>query len=180
VFYNSAWTCQSALPRYVVNGDGTVTDNRTGLMWEMHTSTCSGEVTCYTNTYTWTSTGTLADGTLFTSFIPGLNGGDYYSPATGQVVNAAAGSCFANHCDWRIPTIAELRTIIELTAAGCGSGTACIDLAFGPTQAIQCWSSSSLAGFPDDAWVVAFSDGNVYSNGQKPAAIAMRAVRGGR
>jgi len=46
-----------------------------------------------------------------------------------------------------------------VTAAGCGSGTACIDLAFGPTQAIQCWSLVRC-GFPDDAWVVAFSDGN--------------------
>jgi Collagen triple helix repeat (20 copies) len=78
VFYNNVWTCKSALPRYVVNGDGTVTDNQTGLMWELHTSTCSGEVTCYTNSYTWSINGSgPADGTLFTSFMAGLNGGDY-------------------------------------------------------------------------------------------------------
>jgi len=31
VFYSNAWICRSALPRYVANGDGTVTDNQTGL-----------------------------------------------------------------------------------------------------------------------------------------------------
>ena len=76
VSYQGVLVCKSTLPRYVDNGDGTVTDNITGLMWEKKTSTCTGEITCWTNFYTWTSTGTLADGTLFTSFIAGLNGGD--------------------------------------------------------------------------------------------------------
>jgi hypothetical protein len=46
VFHNNAWTCSpSGLPRYVVNGDGTLTDNQTGLMWELQTTACSGEIT---------------------------------------------------------------------------------------------------------------------------------------
>ena len=75
VSYQGALVCASTLPRYVSNGDGTLTDRQTGLMWEIQTNTCAGEVTCYSNGYGWSATGSLADGTLFTSFIAGLNGG---------------------------------------------------------------------------------------------------------
>jgi hypothetical protein len=75
VSYQGALACKSTIPRYIDDGDGTVTDNQTGLMWEKKTSTCSGEVTCVNNAYSWSLTGTPADGTLFTTFIAGLNGG---------------------------------------------------------------------------------------------------------
>jgi hypothetical protein len=183
VSYHGALVCASSVPRYVANGDGTLTDNQTGLMWEMQTSACSGEITCMNNTYTWSSTLALADGTLFTGFIAGLNGGDYYSPSTGQVVSAGPGSCFANHCDWRIPTIAELQTIIETTASGCDSGSPCIDPAFGPTQPSNYWSSSSTAGNTQNAWVVYFFDGQIFGAGgvgEKISPYYARAVRNGR
>jgi Protein of unknown function (DUF1566) len=144
--------------------------------WEMQTSTCTGEVTCYSNQYTWSSTGTPADGTLFTSFIAALNGGDYYSPSAGQVVSGGVGVCFANHCDWRIPTIAELDTIDDLSASGCSSGSPCIDTAFGPTQASDYWSSSSSASFGISAWGVSFNNGLVFFN-FKTISFYARAVR---
>jgi hypothetical protein len=183
VFYTpsggtGAWTCTSQLPRYVANGDGTVTDNLTGLMWEMQTSACSGEVTCWYNTNNW-SPDTTADGTLFTGFIAGLNGGDYYSPSAGQDVSAGAGSCFANHCDWRLPTITELQTIVESTASGCGSGSPCIDPVFGPTKPNVFWSSSSVAGSPFVAWGVDFDNGLVGKD-SKDGYFYARAVRSGR
>jgi hypothetical protein len=34
VFNGLLWVCQSDLLRFVDNGDGTITDNLTGLMWE--------------------------------------------------------------------------------------------------------------------------------------------------
>jgi Protein of unknown function (DUF1566)/Collagen triple helix repeat (20 copies) len=173
---NGTQTCQ---PRYADNGDGTVSDNQTGLMWEKQTSTCAGEVTCINNFYSWSSTGTLADGTLFTNFLAGLNGGDYYSPSAGQIVSASPTTCFVNHCDWRIPTLAELETIIESTAADCGSGSNCIDPAFGLTLTLadDFWSSSS--GNADFAWGVYFGEGNAFSN-FKTARYYARAVRSSR
>lgn len=180
VFYNNAWICKSALPRYVVNGDGTLTDNQSGLMWEMQTSACGGEVTCYSNTYIWSSTGTLADGTLFTNFLAGLNGGDYYSSSVDQIVNnTGAGVCFANHCDWRIPTIAELQTIFDTALSACGYSLPCIDPAFGPTQANNYWSTSTLASNPNAAWNVPFY-ANISNYNAKFAANAARAVRAAR
>jgi hypothetical protein len=131
------------------------------------------------NSYSWSSSGTAADGTLFTNFLATLNGGDYTSPSAGQDVSNGPSACFANHCDWRIPTIAELNTIIETSAPGCGSVSACIDPAFGPTQASFYWSSSSLAGSPFGAWGVFFSGGNV-GNYSKTFDNYARAVRSGR
>lgn len=186
VSYQGALACKSTLPRYVANGDGTVTDNQTGLMWEVQTSTCSGEVTCYSNTYDWSATGSAADGTLFTTLIAGLKGGDYYNPSIGQIYNPGLGSaCFVNHCDWRIPTVAELQTIIELTAPGCSSGSPCIDPAFGPTQTGVYWSfSSQVASSANNffAWHLYFGTspyGNAGSSAKDEPYYA-RAVRSGR
>jgi hypothetical protein len=153
VFYQGAWTCRSALPRYVNNGDGTLTDNQTGLMWQMQTSACQGEVTCVNNTYTWSAISTSSggipdahlDGTLYTDFIVALNGGVYFDPSLGQYLsNQLAPSCFAHHCDWRIPAILELTSIILKTSV-CDSlpGFPCIDPVFGPTQPALYWSSTA-------------------------------------
>jgi hypothetical protein len=162
VSYQGVLTCMSALPRFVDNLDGTVTDNLTGLMWTVSTSKCIGEVTCYSTTYAWSSTGTLADGTLFTSFLAGLNGGDYYSPSAGLLVNAVTGVCFANYCDWRIPTRWELKGIVQSSAPACGSGSPCIDPSFGPTRDPSiCWSASTVASDADFAFYVDFLVGNV-------------------
>jgi hypothetical protein len=166
----------------VVNGDGTLTDHQTGLMWELKTSACGGEITCLNNYYTWGTGDNNPDGTLYTSFLATLNGGDYTSPSAGQDVSNGPTACFANHCDWRIPTIAELNTIIETSAPGCTTGSPCIDPAFGPTQASGYWSSSSLAGFPNGAWFVNFSNGFVNGYGGKFGTDDgyARAVRSGR
>jgi hypothetical protein len=163
----------------VNNGDGTLTDHQTGLMWELKTSACSGEITCVNNQYTWSSSATASDGSLFTSFLATLDGGDYASLSAGQDVSNGPTPCFANHCDWRIPTIAELNTIIETSAPGCTTGSPCIDPAFGPTQASNYWSSSSWAGDPNGAWFVNFFNGNV-SLLNKTDGIYARAVRSGR
>jgi hypothetical protein len=184
VFFQGAWTCRSALPRFVNNGDGTVTDNRTSLMWELQTVACTGEVTCVNNEYSWSASGVAADGTLFTMFIAGLNGGDYYSPSIGQIVNPDLDSttfaCLANHCDWRIPTASELVSLFYVTPVCSLPGFPCIDGAFLPTQASGYWSSSTEPALPQFVLGVNFHQDNNGFDATKTIQHYARAVRTAR
>jgi len=92
-----AQTCNSNIPldrpdtRYTDNGDGTVTDNETGLMWKQcsegqSTSTNACD-TGSANTYTW-----------------------HEALAQAQSANAAS---FATYSDWRVPNLKELKSLVE-------------------------------------------------------------------
>jgi hypothetical protein len=172
VISNGALACQ---PRFNVNGDGTLTDNLTGLMWELKTgtfldNTCPGGASVHdvNNCYSWSVGDNNSDGTLYTSFLATLNS-DFSSSGTS--------SCFANHCDWRIPNIVELQGILQ--APFRCAVVPCIDSAFGPTQGNVYWSSTVSVLDPSFAWGVNFNGGFVFVFGELDTAPA-RAVRGGR
>jgi Protein of unknown function (DUF1566) len=134
-------------------------------------------------TYNWSGTGARADGTAFTDFLGTLNFGLLSNPPGATVTN-----CFANHCDWRLPTIEELRGILEPGAPGCprpgseptGFAEACIDPRFGPTKAGYYWSATTDAGSSSHAWLVNFSNGlGIPGAGTKIFGVHVRAVRNG-
>src|SRR5262249_25913727 len=123
------------------------------------------------NTYTWSGTGTAADGTAYTDFLVKLN-----TPP-----------CFAGHCDWRLPSeeghnppgtgANELESIL-LAPFPCGTSP-CIDPIFGPTVAdATFWSATTDSGNPVHAWAVFFENGGVAS-GAKDFDLYLRAVRSG-
>lgn len=157
--------------RFVDNGDGTVTDQQTGLQWEKKT-TAVGSGTNYAdphdvdNIYKWNLTygDTTPNGTVFTDFLDKLNGG------------LGANTCLARHCDWQLPTADELRTIL-LDAYPCGASP-CIDPIFGPTVAFYYWSTTTIASNPILTWVVYFDNGSVYF-ARKDYTNYVRAVRAG-
>ena len=189
--------------RFVDNGDGTVTDNLTGLQWEKKGNTCVGGGNagayctvasqcpggtcscsgphCVTNTYTWNPTlgGYTPAGTAFTGFLNTLNGGvtgvGNCTSSDGTAVTTAG---FAGHCDWRLPTIQELKTIVDGDAAGCSFGSPCIYPIFGPTVAGSYWSGTTQAGISFYAYFVDFGSGDVV-NDAKNFVIYVRAVRAG-
>jgi hypothetical protein len=136
--------------RFVDNGDGTVTDNQTGLQWEQKVSPGGGATDPHDvdNLYNWSNPfgcpAGCPDGAAFTDFLGRLNN------CTSTDGTAVTDAGFAGHCDWRLPTIQELQTIIDLGASGCGSGSPCIDPTFGPTAPFY-WSSTTQAGPPPPA-----------------------------
>jgi hypothetical protein len=152
--------------RFVDNGDGTVTDNATGLMWEKRQNydSIANFIDPHDadNAYTWTAGGIgAADGTVFTDFLPKLN---------------QSGLCFTGQCDWRLPTIAELRTIVLNPC----SAAPCIDPTFGPSPNGFYWSSTQ-APWPftgSFVWGVDFNGGITFTN-PKNNPVFGRAVRGG-
>ena len=179
-----------ASPRYVNNMDGTLTDLKTCLMWEMKTGTVGSAVDCsmttcsdphdVNNGYQWcsgtfpatcTNSSNPPDGGVFTDFLQRVNG---------QLCATSTCPGFGGHSDWRVPTLAELQTILDLTQPGCGvfspTGT-CIDPAFGPSRA-STWSASTNAANADNAFAINFDIGNT-AMGVKTTSIVVRAVRGG-
>ncbi len=164
--------------RYSDNGDGTVTDVDTGLVWEKKTGldnvVNAGDPHDADNVYTWSSSGTSADGTAFTDFLAALNDGVSSDPSANPPVTG----CFANHCDWRLPSIAELQGIVDLSL--CANPGACIDPAFGPTPVYSYyWSATTVTSTTTSAWDVKVGSSGAVLNFGKSGADWVRAVRGG-
>jgi hypothetical protein len=143
--------------RFVDNGDGTVTDTQTSLMWEKKDD--GAGLHDKDNTYTWTG--------AMSEFISEVNG--YSDDQTSQ-------TGLGGHSDWRMPTSLELETIL-LAPYPCGTSP-CIDSVFGPTVAGNYWSSTTIASFPYAAFYVPFF-GFFVDTFDKTNSNYVRAVRGG-
>lgn len=173
---NSLDGCQLNGARFVDNRDGTVTDRKTGLVWEQKDNLDGNpnlsDPHDADNSYGWSSSGTAPDGTMFTAFLFGLNGGT--SPD-----GVATDGCFAGRCDWRLPTVEELAGIVDKTQGSCvDEGGPCIDATLEPMQADGYWSTTTFSRNATRAWIVDFSGGGLAEGG-KDVAFFVRAVRGG-
>jgi hypothetical protein len=82
------------------------------------------------------------------------------------------------HDDWRLQTIEELQSIVDLSATGCMTGGLCINSIFTPTQSDFYWSASTYVGASDLVWSVDFEYGDVFVLA-KASAFYVRAVRSG-
>ncbi len=149
--------------RFVDNGDGTVTNGLTTLVWEKKTNDAT--VHDEGNVYTWSTGTNTDDGTAFTSFLATVNGGGGFAGANG----------------WRLPTLAELQTIVEdfaCTKSSCNCGSPpCLDGTFSPTPSNFYWSATSYV-LANLAWYVSFDQGAVYY-AIETVGLYVRAVRGG-
>lgn len=154
-----AQTCNSAIPRsapgsrYTVHGDGTVTDNKTGLMWKQCEEGLSG-ADCATGTaqsLTWQAA--------------------LQRPAT---LNASGG--FAGYQDWRLPNLNELESLREVSCSNPSINTT----VFPGVIASNVWSSSPVARYSSDAWLVHFYNGNSNFNHDRDGSYRVRLVRGGQ
>ena len=136
-------------------------------MWEKKTD--DGTIHDRDDRYGWTAGADEPSGTAFTEFLRTLNACD-------SLDGIAMTGGFAGYCDWRLPTVAELQTIL-LAPFPCATNP-CVDPVFGPTASFYYWSSTTLSVFADDAWYVLFSSGNVLYE-LKNGEFGVRAVRSG-
>lgn len=153
--------------RFMNNGDGTVSDLDSGLIWEKKDDL--GGVHDKDNTYSWTTGSPYGPtGTVFTTFLYNLNG------QTSNDGSNTVTSCFTGHCDWRLPTVQELQGIL---VAGCATDP-CIDPTFGATRSDTHWTATTHSSAAGSVWFVSFYDGLVFY-GNKSINVYVRAVRGG-
>jgi len=122
--------------RYVDNGNGTVTDTSSSLIWQQATAP---------NTYNWD-----------------------------QAISYCRSLSFAGYTDWRLPTLDELKTLLDYTQAPPKIN----HMYFPDTVSSFYWSSTTDASSTYSAWGVDFLNGNVYIYYMN-LSYYVRAVRGG-
>jgi hypothetical protein len=155
---------QKGLARsYTDNSNGTITDNRTGLVWERLGDDNIDTIHDKDTIYTW-------------------------AEAFAKVQQLNTSPCFAGQCDWRLPNVNELHSILDYAGTSTTLLVATVfntDCAPGCTvTACSCatggahWSSTTDTEFPELGWEVLFDVGYVV-NDAKVSPNFVRAVRGG-
>jgi hypothetical protein len=151
---------RAGLARFDVdNGDGTITDHLTGLMWEKLSD----------------------DGSIHDKDTGYLNHAGAFVKI--DALNSAA---FAGHNDWRLPNRRELDSIIDLGRynpavppvfhQGCVAS--CTVLTCSCTRNHIYWSSSTSHTTNTNVWVVNSIDGDIYEYGRAAGdSLHVRAVR---
>jgi len=135
------------------SSDYTTTDNTAGLIWKSCVEGLSGPA-C--------ASGTAAQYALSP---------DAATPACNALNAANGGFGYAGRTTWRLPTIEEIKTIINFD----GSSPTVTGAAFPATPAFAHWTSSTYAPSPTSSWTVNFGIGGTTSTLQT-AALYVRCV----
>jgi len=92
-----------------------------------------------------------------------------------EAITYCKGLSLAKHADWRLPSVQELKSIIDDSTTN-----PAIDATYFPnTNSSYYWSSTTYASYTSIAWNVSFSDGYAGSYG-KTYGFYVRCVRPGQ
>ncbi|MFT2110872.1 DUF1566 domain-containing protein [Marinomonas sp. 2405UD68-3] len=128
-------TPTTASSRFTINGDETVTDLKTGLMWKQCAEGLSGS-DCET-------------GSVSSAF---------WDVFLRSVITLNEGDGFAGHTDWRMPNVKELRSIVE---EQCYRPAVNLEV-FPNTPIVSFFTSTPVKDVSqDNIWVVEFIHGRV-------------------
>ena len=189
--------------RFVDNADGTITDNETGLMWEKKTELdgagnlanphdadngyrCAGNCSiggspCQPTAPAAALCTAKSD---HVSDCHECTGGEGSCNSTNTIWALAAelnNTNFAGHADWRVPTLAELTSLIDYADAtapvvdvkfhGASCGAGCMNIMNAACSCTQTagpigtsgpyWSASTQAADQSNEWMVNFGIGSV-------------------
>lgn len=138
--------------RFRDNGNGTVTDRLTGLMWRK----CS-------EGQTWEPRGNTCTGEA-----SGFGWDDALNHV--EILNLQGG--VLGHRDWRLPTIRELSSLVDYDRHN-----PIDERVFPATPERWFWSSTPFFRFPKRAWIVAFGYGDVSTERIDNRGLHIRLVR---
>ncbi len=152
-------------PSYTDNGDGTITDNVTGLIWEKLSDDRS--VHDFNKTYSW------------------------YDAFNVKIATLNTPPCFTGNCDWRLPNRRELESLVDVGQNApavdpvfhdtntCTMG--CTVTTCSCTASNFYWSSTTFQDPSQKfAWAVDLGAGRItYYEKTSGNLLSVRAVRGG-
>lgn len=151
---------KGAARSFTDNGDGTISDATTGLVWEKLSN--DGSIHDWKNQYSWNDAFAVK---IFT-------------------LNASA---FGGHSDWRLPNLTEMMTMLDWEVSspatfsafwdGCEAG--CSITTCSCTLPGRFWTSTTDNYNPSAAWEVDFQLGEMAWDFKTNPYPAVRAVRGG-
>lgn len=149
------------------NGDGTITDQRTTLMWEKLSN----------------------DGSIHD-----VDDVAFWWAGAFKKVSDLNSQAFAGYSDWRLPNARELNTLTNFAAYNPAVDPAfnnnclpgCTQTECSCTNEAPYWSSTTIQFTPQNAWALDFKTASMVSNKQKwppssssTPSVYVRAVRGG-
>lgn len=151
--------------RYHVPGDGTFIDTTTGLQWQHWVEGGSPYLT-------WSNSGEDPDGGIFWWLHSQFNDG-----VSDAVHLDGSRGCYADRCDWRVPTAEEMWSLIDI-GRSCGDSCTSIPGVIGGPA----WTSTGAGyvpryGAPPDALAVDLETGRTLVR-RKAEPAELRVVRG--
>lgn len=136
-------------------------DNVTGLIWEVKTNSGLRDKDHY---YTWYSTDTTSNGgnvgNLGFNTCANTLSTPSYQCNTEHYVATVNATTLCGYSDWRLPSLKELQSLVDLSVPYGNFSIASIDATYFPyTSPWVFWSANNDSSNPASAWTLSFNGG---------------------